>query len=178
MWHSGAVRRGALVGLGLVALVALARPAVAHAYEGQVGLSLELGYAAVPTGPLPSHGAYTELGVGVGLGDTWELRGRVAYAYHPEPMHRWAGGVELVYLIDVFEIVPFLGLGVSGLVTLTDTAVIGDFAVNGVVGFDVLLSREVTLGIAVRPSVVVTSLDTTPVWIEAGARVQWLIPYS
>ena len=177
MWHSGAVRRGALLGLGLVVLVAFARPGEAHAYDGQVGLSLELGYAVVPSGPLPPHGIYAEGGVSVGLGDTWEIRGRLAYAYHPEPMHRWALGAELVYLIDIFEVVPFLGLGVSGLVTLTDVVVATDFAVGGVVGFDVLLSREVTLGACVRPSVVLTTLDTTPVWLEAGARLQWLIPY-
>jgi hypothetical protein len=178
MWHSGAVRRGGLIGLGLLALVAFAHPAVAHAYEGQIGLSLELGYAVIPTGPLPSHGVYADAGVAIGLGDTWELRGRLAYAYHPEPMHRWAGGVELVYVIDIFEVVPFLGLGVSGLVTLNDVLVTGDFAANAVLGFDVLLSREATLGISVRPSVVLTALDTAPVWLEMGARVQWLIPYS
>lgn len=153
-------------------------PSVAHAYEGQIGLSLELGYAVLPTGPLPSHGAYAEGGVAIGLGDTWELRGRIAYAYHPEPMHRWAGGVELVYLVDIFEIVPFLGIGVSGLVTLNDAAVNGDFAANGVFGFDVLLSRDVTIGVLARPSVVLTALDTSPVWLEIGARLQWLIPYS
>ncbi len=176
MWHSGGVGR-LLTGLGLVALVAFVRPGLAHAYERQIGLSLEAGYAVVPSGPLPPHGVYLEGGVSVGLGDTWELRGRIAYAYHPEPMHRWAGGVELVYLIDIFEIVPFLGVGVSGLVTLTDDFVAADFAAGGVVGFDVLLSRDVTLGICVRPSVVLTTLDTTPVWLEAGARLQWLIPY-
>lgn len=177
MWHRQAVRRALLLGLGLMALVALGRPSVARAYERQIGLSLELGYAVVPTGPLPSHGVYAEGGVSVGLGDVWELRGRIAYAYHPEPMHRWAGGVELVYLVDIFEIVPFLGLGVSGLVTLNDTVVTGDFAANGVFGIDVLLSREVTLGAVVRPSVVITTIDTAPVWLEAGARLQWLIPY-
>lgn len=163
--------------LGLVVGVLAAEPSVAHAYEQQLGLSLELGYAVLPTGPLPSHGAYAEAGVSVGLGDTWEIRGRVAYAWHPEPMHRWAGGLEVVYLVDVFEIVPFLGLGVSGLVTLNDTAVLGDFAAGGVVGLDVLLSREVTLGAVVRPSVVLTALDTAPLWLEAGVRLQYLLPY-
>lgn len=177
MWHSGAVRRALLVGLGIVALVALGRPCEARAYERQVGLSLELGYAITPIGALPPHGVYAEGGVSVGLGDAWELRGRIAYAYHPAPMHRWAGGVELVYLIDVFEIVPFLGLGVSGIATLNDVVVTGDFAANAVVGLDVLLSRDVTLGIEVRPSVLLTSLDTAPLWLEAGARLQWLIPY-
>jgi len=92
-------------------------------------------------------------------------------------MHRWAGGVELVYLVDVFEIVPYLGVGVSGIITLNDTALLGDFAVGGVVGFDVMLSREAALGVVVRPSVLLTALDTAPVWLEAGARVTWLLPY-
>lgn len=176
MWHSGLVRRATLV-LGLALGALLAQPALARAYEQQLGLTLELGYAVTPTGTLPPHGAYAEGGVSVGLGDTWELRGRVAYAYHPEPMHRWAGGVEVVYLVDILEVVPFLGLGVSGLVTLNGPSVTGDFGVGGVAGLDVLLSREVTLGVAVRPTVLLTSLDIAPVWIEAGARLQYLIPY-
>ena len=161
----------------MFALLALARPSTARAYERQIGLTLELGYAVTPTGPLPPHGIYVEGGVSVGLGDTWELRGRLAYAYHPAPMHRWAGGVELVYLIDVFEIVPFLGLGVSGIATLTDLTSTGDFAGNAVIGLDVVLSREATIGFVVRPSVVFTSLDSSPVWLEAGARLQYLFPY-
>ena len=177
MWHEEAVRRGLLLGLGLVALVALGRPSVAHAYERQVGLTLELGYSTTPIGMLPAHGIYVQGGVSVGLGDTWELRARLDYAFHPEPMHRWSAGAELVYLVDIFEVVPYLGVGVAGLVTLTDTLILGDFAVGGVVGLDVLLSREVTLGFVVRPYAVVTSLDYSPLWLEAGARLQFLIPY-
>jgi hypothetical protein len=178
MWHTRGVRRAFLVGLGLFGLLAALGPARARAYDRQIGLALELGYAVVPTGPLPPHGAFAEGGVSIGFGDTWELRARVGYAFHPEPMHRWAGGVEIVYLIDVFEIVPYLGLGVSGLVTLNGAVVTGDFAGDVVLGFDVLLSREVTLGAVCRPSFVLTSLDTVPVWLEAGARLQVLIPYE
>jgi len=177
MWHSPRVARASAFVLGVVLAVGAWSPAVARAYERQIGLSLEAGYAVTPSGPLPPHGVYAEGGVSVGLGDAWELRGRIAYAWHPTPMHRWAGGVELVYLIDVFEVVPFLGLGVSGLVTLNGDALLGDFAGNAVIGLDVMLSREATLGFVVRPSVVLTSLDTSPVWLEAGARLQYLIPY-
>lgn len=150
-------------------------PCVAHAYEDQLGLSIEAGYAVSPTG-LPPHGVYGEVGLSVGLGDVWEIRGRVGYAYQPEPMHRWVGAVEVVYLVDIFEVVPFVGLGVDGLVTLNEGAVFGDFAAHLVVGLDVLLARDLTLGIAVRPAVVLTALDTAPVWVEAGARIQWLFP--
>jgi hypothetical protein len=150
-------------------------PTIAHAYEDQLGLSIEAGYAVAPSG-LPPHGVYGEVAVSVGLGDVWELRGRVGYAYHPEPMHRWVGALEVVYLVDVFEIVPFIGLGVDGLVTANGPAVFGDFAGHVVVGLDVLLARDLTLGIAVRPALVFTALDTAPVWLEAGVRLQWLFP--
>jgi hypothetical protein len=163
----------ALVATALAALASA--PSAAFAYEDQVGFSIEAGYAVAPSG-LPPHGVYGEVGVSVGLGDVWEIRGRIGYAYHPEPMHRWVGALEVVYLIDVFEVVPFLGLGVDGFVTLNAGSTFGDFAAHAVVGLDVLLSRDLTLGLAVRPAVVFTALDTAPVWLEAGARLQWLFP--
>jgi hypothetical protein len=177
MWHSPAVARAWTLVVGSLLVWAALAPSIARAYDRQIGLTLELGYAVTPSGPLPPHGIYAEGGASIGLGDTWEIRGRLAYAWHPQPMHRWAGGVELVYLIDILEVVPFLGLGVCGIVTLNDTSVLGDFAANAVIGLDVLLSREATLGFVVRPSVLFTSLDTSPVWLEAGARLQYLIPY-
>ncbi len=100
----------------------------------------------------------------------------MGYAYHPEPLHRFVGALELVYLVDVFEVVPFVGLGVGGFVTANAGVVTGDFAGHLVVGLDVLLSREATLGIAVRPALVLTTIETAPVWLEAGVRLQWLLP--
>ncbi|MFO0681034.1 MAG: hypothetical protein U0234_03235 [Sandaracinus sp.] len=176
MWHSQLVRRALLPALGLgLALLALA-PAPARAYDRQLGLSLELGYAVLPSGPLPPHGAYAEIGAALGLDDVWEIRVRAGYAFHPEPMHRWVYGAEIVYLVDIFEVVPFLGLGVAGITTFQDPTLTADFAVDGVFGLDVMLSREITLGVIVRPNVVLTALDTSPVWLEAGARLQGLFP--
>ena len=69
-----------------------------------------------------------------------------------------------------------VGLGVDGLATLTGNVVRGDFAGHVVVGLDVLLARDLTLGFAVRPALVFTMLDTGAFWLEAGARLQWLFP--
>ncbi len=177
MCHSQPVRRALPYALGLGLALATLAPSPARAYERQIGLTLELGYAVLPSGPLPPHGAYAELGASVGLSDVWELRVRAGYAYHPEPMHRWVYGAEIVYLVDILEVVPFLGVGVLGVTTLVDPALSADFAVDGVFGLDVLLSREITLGVVVRPNVVLTALDTSPVWLEAGVRLQGLVPF-
>ena len=124
-----------------------------------------------------AHGVFAEIGLSIGLGDTWEIRARAAYAYHPEPMHRIAGGAELVYLIDVFEFVPFLGIGVAGIATDVSDVWTADLAADLVVGLDVLLTREVTLGGVLRPALVVTSINQAPLWFEGGLRVQVLLPY-
>jgi hypothetical protein len=146
-----------------------------RAYDRQIGLTLESGYSLAPN--LPAHGVFAEIGLSIGLGDTWEIRARAAYAYHPEPMHRIAGGAELVYLVDVFELVPFVGLGAAGIATDVSDVWSADFAVDLVAGLDVLLSRAVTLGAVLRPALVVTAIDRAPLWFEGGLRVQVLFPY-
>ena len=91
-------------------------------------------------------------------------------------MHRWVGALEVIYLVDVYELVPYLGLGVDALVTLQDSVVLADFAGHAVIGLDFVLARDLVFGIVVRPALVFTDWDRAPVWLEAGARLEWLFP--
>ncbi|AKF06907.1 hypothetical protein [Sandaracinus amylolyticus] len=173
----------------LVAAIAAALlcPSSARAYEDQIGLALGVGYAAVASdNPLPHHGFVAQLEGSLGLDDTWEVRALAGYALHVDDalLHRASVGVELVYLIDILELVPFFGLGVDAPVSIWDregtTDAWIDFAGHAVVGLDWLLSREWAIGVEVRPYVLFTSFGdqpprpADPVWITAILRAQML----
>lgn len=169
------VRAAAPLALSL----ALLAPATAYAYEDQIGLALGLGYAVIPSDtPLPQHGLVLQAEAGFGLGDTWELRALAGYAVHidDEPLHRIHVGAELVYLVDILEVVPFFGIGIDLPITIHPGVVdVADFAGHAVVGIDWLLSREFALGVEARPYVLFTRLDAdAPVWITAVIRAQVL----
>lgn len=171
----------------LTALAFLLGPRTARAYEDQVGVALGAGYAAVASdNALPHHGLALQLEAGVGLGDTWEVRALVAYGAHFDDgtLHRVSGGVELVYLLDILEFVPFFGLGVDAPVSIWDrdagTETWVDFAGHAVVGLDWLVSRQWALGLEVRPYLLFTSMSdqpprpADPVWVTAVLRAQML----
>lgn len=176
----------------LLVAALLVAPTRALAYEDQAGISLGGGYAAIASdNPYPNdHGLVLQLEGAIGLGDTWELRALASWAIHvgDEPLHRVTGGLELVYLVDILEVVPFLGvgldlptsicsphLGADGITSLCGRGSVWvDFAAHGVVGVDWLVSREWALGVEVRPYVFLTALSDDPVWITAIIRAQLL----
>jgi hypothetical protein len=93
------------------------------------------------------------------------------------PLHRASIGAELVYLIDILEVVPFLGLGIDAPISVLGSEVWADFAGHAVVGVDWLLAREWSIGLELRPYVLFTALSRTsgdPVWLTAVARFQYL----
>ena len=113
--------RGALLAL----LCWAALPAPARAYEDQVVLGLDIGYArALANDDLPANGLLSGLSVDIGIGDAWAIRCRAAYAFHPggRPLHLGLAGAEVVYLLDILELVPFFGLGVDGILTQREKA--------------------------------------------------------
>jgi hypothetical protein len=167
-----------LVGAGVSAVVGV--PALAHAYDRQVGLSLGAGYTGiVGDTPYPPHAVAASLGVGFGLGDVWELRVRADYAAHIPSMHRVAGAVDVVYLVDVLSAVPYLGLSVGGAVTILDSSLMletvrGDLLLGGLAGLDVLIGREWTVGGEVRFAWAVTDFDREPMQLTGLVRAQIL----
>lgn len=159
----------------------------ARAYEDQLGLSLAAGYAVLPTDgpaspnavPLAQHGLALQAEAALGIDDTWELRALAGWAMHfaDTPLHRVHAGLEIVYLVDILELVPFLGLGLDVPTSIAGAEVWVDFAAHAVVGLDWLPAREYAIGIEVRPYVLFTSLARSPgdpVWLTATARFQYL----
>jgi hypothetical protein len=160
---------------------ALGVPCPARAYEDQVGVWGVAGYTGIVGDTrLPPHAVHLGAGLGVGLGDTWELRGRADYAFHVESTHRIGLAMDLVYVLDVLSVVPYLGIGAGGAITVLPEVLglgdlRGDFLATVVLGLDVLLDRTWTVGIELRPTFVVTSLDTDPFVLSALARAQVLL---
>ncbi len=178
--HARPARRS-LRGAGpLACVLALLSPPSAHAYDRQIGLALGAGYTGI-TGntTLPPHALHVGVGVGVGLGDTWELRVRADYAHHLLQMNRVSGSLDLVYLLDVLSVVPYLGVSVGGAVAVIEPVgapglVRGDFLAGAVLGLDVLIGREWTVGVEIRPTFVPTNFGEEPMLLTVLARGQAL----
>ena len=163
------------IGLACAALLcSLASPA--RAYEDQFTLGIGAGYAHAVSESLPRHGALLDVAGSIGLGAVWSARARATYALHPadEPLHVVLLGGELLYLIDVVELVPYFGLGAAGIgrSLAGDTQV--DAAAELVLGIDYLVSREITLGLEARPHLLLTELDRDPLYLALSAAVIWM----
>jgi hypothetical protein len=158
------------------ALLLLSAPATALAYEDQITLGVGLGYANAVSDSLPASGVLADVAVSYGLSSVWTLRGRVSYALHPDDrtMHVLLTGGELLYMIDVVEVVPYFGLGVDALSRFRADDSHVDPALHGVVGLDYLCSRDVALGIDARVLMLPTELDHDPLYIAATASVTWM----
>ena len=164
-----------------ITVASVAAPlSTAHAYERQLGVFVGAGYTGIATStPYPPHAVTASVGVGVGLGDVWELRGHLDYGFHVSAMHRLGLGVDLVYLVDVLSVVPYLGVSVSGALSLLDPSLAmgdlrGDFLAGGLAGLDVLIGREWTIGAEVRINVGVTDFDRAGLLITGLCRAQAL----
>jgi hypothetical protein len=166
------------VGLVAVALLVLT-PASARAYEDQVALSVDAGYAYAQHG-IPTHGAGFGVGAGIGLGDTFTLVFRGGYAAHPGNLstaHVLSVSAEALYIVDILTWVPFFGAGVDGHLIVRDGTPRGNFEVHGIVGLDYLHSRTLAFGLDVRVGYLPFE-PTTDVMrglhLQAGFRVSWL----
>ena len=149
----------------------------AQAYEDLTSLDAEFSYAHAFADEAPRHGAALGLGASLGLDEVLSVRGQFAWALHPDTAGNLSVlllSAELLYLIDVLEIVPYFGAGVDGLGTwAAGESIQADFGVHPVLGFDWLLSREFALGIQLRPVFVLTQLDAWPVYFKAGVSVSY-----
>ncbi len=168
--------------LGLALSIALSiLPSAARAYEDQLGLFATAGYTGIASDTVyPAHAVTLGAGIGVGLGDTWELRARADYAFHVAAMHRVALSADLVYVVDVLSVVPYLGLSVGGIVSVIDASlpslegVRGDLRLGAVLGLDLLLTRELAIGVELRPEWIVTDFDREPFELGAVLRLEGL----
>jgi hypothetical protein len=172
LFRAAAYIRKCLAALGLVLILsAVAWPTSrARAYEDQLTLGADLGYAASFFHGEVGHGAVFGIVSTVGFADAWSVRGRFSYVIEPDPgpVHRILLGSDLVYLVDILELVPFTGAGIDGIGTLTGSDFDIDMGIHAAVGVDYLFSRSVIAGLEVRPLLVVSEIDAWPFYLFAN----------
>lgn len=186
LWHIAQVRLPSL----LLALAgALALPSSAAAYDRQLTLDLGAGWGIAPVLEAPNHGPMAALGTTIGFDDTWGLGFYAAWAVHPvfdaggagepvpDPVHVGIFGVEGLYYIDIVQVVPFFGVGVDVLPVYDGRAREwrAEAAAHLRVSLDYLVSREVMIGLDVRPYLLFTNLELDPVYIHVLARLSYAI---
>jgi hypothetical protein len=162
-----------------IALLVWAATTPARAYEDQASVDAEVAYVhAFSKEFSPRNGVAVGAGASLGLSNVLSLRGQLMWAFHPsrDPLvsFGWVSA-ELVYLIDVLEVVPYFGAGVDFAALVRSGA---DAELNAglhpVIGFDYLVSRELTLGLQVRPVFLLTAIDTMPVYLQVGVTLSYL----
>lgn len=178
------MRRPAILLALSLAIGSLAVPGRAAAYDHQVTLDVGAGWGFAPALEMgPNHGPAFGLSTGIGFDDTWGLGVVAGWAVHPaftdssEPLQVGLFGVEALYYLDIFVVVPFFGLGVDALTTFDGNEWRVDFAAHARVSVDWLVSREVALGLDVRPYILVTALELDPIYITAQLRLSVLLDY-
>ena len=157
--------------LALSLLITAICPAIkAFAYEDQLTVGGNLGFAERIADEGPHHGGMFGISSSIGLDDIWTVRGRFSYSIHQDPdlLHAFFLSTEILYLIDIMEFVPFLGGGPDGVATLWKDQFEIDFALHAVIGIDYLFSREVIFGLEVRPLFVLTGTGTKPTFISVN----------
>ena len=139
----------------------------AAAFEDKLALSAGAGYAAWPGIDAP-HGVALDLQLGLGLDEVWQLRAGASTALHPSgdgALHTAALRAELVYLIDIVELVPFAGLGVSGIAAFRSGESELEPAAHVVVGAAYWLSFDWLLELDVRAHLLPAELEHEPLYL-------------
>lgn len=155
--------------------VALLWSSSAAAFEDKLALSAGAGYALWP-GNAAAHGAALDLQAGYGLSQSWQLRAGGTYALHPHPsdersFHTAAVRAELVYLIDIVDVVPFAGLGVSGIAVFSPHPTELVPAAHIVAGAAYWLSFDWLLELDVRAHFMPGELDRDPLYLMSTLSV-------
>ena len=136
-------------------------PSPAHAYEDQFTLAVGVGYAHVL-----DHDATHMAGVAgdvsgsLGLGEAWAFRVRAGYSGHPGApgASLFSGAGELLYVVDIVDWVPYVGLGAGVLVGARASDAGAWPSAHVVAGCDYLLSRSFALELDLRAAFVAPDL--------------------
>jgi hypothetical protein len=156
---------------GLAALALALSPGTLRAYEDQLTLGVQLGYAHATESRSAHSGALVGVTASLGLDDIWSVRALLSYSWHPGTPSLSVGllGGELLYLVDILEIVPYFGAGIDALGSWTgDRGLSAELGVHPVLGLDWLPSRGFSLGVEARPVFLVTSWSRQPIYLSAG----------
>lgn len=152
-----------------LAVAVLIPPAPAAAYEDEITLGLGAGYAwsVAEDDRVGRHGIAGTLTVSGGLDDVLALRALLSYAAHPaspDTTHVVIGGGEIIYLLDVLELVPFFGAGIDAAASIVDGDGALELGAHLLVGVDWLVSFDWLVGLDIR----VTAL---PLDVAGGPRL-------
>jgi len=135
----------------------------ARAYDDQASLDLAAGYVHLADGgPVPSMGADLSLGGSYGLGDMFVARASIGYGLQISNATSSSIGrarAEVAYLLDVLTVVPFFGVGASAWLFQGAGLEVAP-AGHGLIGADVLVTREWNVGIDIRLGLLLHSGDT------------------
>jgi len=164
---------------GLLGWLCAAVPSSAAAYEDQVTLEAGFGYAHSADAESDTRaGMPFSLAASLGLDDVWTVKVATSYAIHPASSgarHVVVGGAELLYVVDVLQIVPYVGAGVDVFAAWRAPVQDLDVAAHLVFGADYLLTRSLFVGLEVRPYLLLTQLGNadgrTPLYMTALARL-------
>jgi hypothetical protein len=185
VWHTRTVpTRTVPRALLLAAAIACSVPGAAHAYDRQLTLDVAAGWGVAPVLEAPNHGPGGGIGASFGFDDAWGLGVYTGWFVHPpfnggEAVHLGVFGVEGLYYLDILQVVPFFGLGIDVLPAFDGATGewSADFAAHVRASLDYLVSREVIIGIDIRPYVLFTSLSIDPVYITFLARFSYVLDY-
>jgi len=159
----------------LAALLILGLPAHSLAYEDQLAVGLDLGYAQV-VGDVAGAGVAAGPQGKIGLNDTWNAFAASHYGFHPsfdagdEPLHAVSLAAGFEYVFDVLQWIPYGGIGAELLwAAQGDKAgVVGGAQVS--VGLDYLASRDHSYGITARWHLLVSDLEAYPAYVTVALR--------
>jgi hypothetical protein len=154
-------------------------PSASRAYEDKAGLAVDLGYADATQARLPHNGALVGLEASLGLDDIWTVRGALTYSLHPgnPALSVLTLGAELLYLIDVLEVVPYLGAGLDAIGSWAPGAVSfkTEFGVHPVFGVDWLVDRNWAIGLQGRPVFLISAWNREPIYLSVSLNATWLL---
>jgi hypothetical protein len=151
----------------------------AAAYEDKITLGGGVGYALLPShlparlladpedDPDATHGIAGDVQLGFGASESWEVRGGLTYAHHPSsrPVHVAMLRSELLYVIDIVDIVPHAGVGASALVFSRQSITTAELAAHAVLGAAYWLSFDSLLELDVRALVRPANFDQAPFYL-------------
>lgn len=100
--------------LPAILAVTLLAPRAAEAYERQWHAGLSLGYANLSTAAVDLHGFAGALHLTYGLNDMFNLMAEVDTTVHPGGALTLSGSAGVSYVIDILQVVPYVGVMAGG----------------------------------------------------------------
>ena len=174
----------------LALVITTALPAAASAYDRQITFGITGGWGWAPALEMfPNNGPTAGVSGTIGIGDAWGIGAYAGWAVHPpfnggdpppsssRALQVGLFGVEGLYFFDILSVVPFFGLGLDVLPTFDDFVWGADFAVHLRASVDYLVSREIIVGLDIRPYVLLTNLSLDPVYLTFQLRVSFVFDY-